>query len=314
MWQVKRFVLSRVFYSILTLLILTVIIFTMVRLTGDPALLLSEYPGASEADLEAIRENWGLNESLLTQYRKFVFNVFQGDFGRSFQFGISVTDIYFQRLPNSLQLAAAGFVISIVIGIPLGIISAVKLDSWWDNLGKLVALMGLAIPGFFVALVLILIFGVKLDWLPVIGKGDHFWDVKFLVMPAFALGWYFAGSMLRLTRSSMLEVLGSDYVKLARLKGVPEWVVISKHAFKNAMIPIVTLAGLQLVLMINVAVVIEVIFQWPGVGSLILGGLTGRDFPVVQGSLLMAGAMIVGVNLFLDILYAYVDPRIRLSN
>lgn len=310
----KRFVLSRVFYSILTLLILTVIIFTMVRLTGDPALLLSEYPGASEADLEAIRENWGLNESLLTQYRKFVFNVFQGDFGRSFQFGISVTDIYFQRLPNSLQLAAAGFVISIVIGIPLGIISAVKLDSWWDNLGKLVALMGLAIPGFFVALVLILIFGVKLDWLPVIGKGDHFWDVKFLVMPAFALGWYFAGSMLRLTRSSMLEVLGSDYVKLARLKGVPEWVVISKHAFKNAMIPIVTLAGLQLVLMINVAVVIEVIFQWPGVGSLILGGLTGRDFPVVQGSLLMAGAMIVGVNLFLDILYAYVDPRIRLSN
>ncbi|PKB68946.1 MAG: hypothetical protein BZY81_00115 [SAR202 cluster bacterium Io17-Chloro-G4] len=309
----KRFVLSRVFYSILTLWILTVIIFTMVRLTGDPALLLSEYPGASEADLMAIRENWGLNESWITQYRKFVGNVFQGDFGRSFQFGVSVTDIYFQRLPNSLQLAAAAFIISIVIGVPLGIISAVKLDSWWDNIGKLVALLGLAIPGFFVALVLILIFGVKLDWLPVIGKGDHFWDVKYLLMPSFALGWYFAGSMLRLTRSSMLEVLGSDYVKLARLKGVPEWVVISKHAFKNAMIPIVTLAGLQLVLMINVAVVIEVIFQWPGVGSLILGGLTGRDFPVVQGSLLMAGAMIVGVNLALDILYAYVDPRIRLS-
>lgn len=313
MWQLKRFVLSRVFYSILTLWILTVIIFTMVRLTGDPALLLSEYPGASEADLMAIRENWGLNESWITQYRKFVGNVFQGDFGRSFQFGVSVTDIYFQRLPNSLQLAAAAFIISIVIGVPLGIISAVKLDSWWDNIGKLVALLGLAIPGFFVALVLILIFGVKLDWLPVIGKGDHFWDVKYLLMPSFALGWYFAGSMLRLTRSSMLEVLGSDYVKLARLKGVPEWVVISKHAFKNAMIPIVTLAGLQLVLMINVAVVIEVIFQWPGVGSLILGGLTGRDFPVVQGSLLMAGAMIVGVNLALDILYAYVDPRIRLS-
>ncbi len=310
----KRFILSRVFYSILTLVILTVIIFTMVRLTGDPAELLSDYPGAPEADLIAIRERWGLNESWPTQYWKFVSNVFQGDFGRSFQFGTSVTDIYFQRLPNSLQLAAAGFIISIVIGVPLGIISAVKLDSWWDNVGKLVALLGLAIPGFFVALVLILIFGVKLDWLPVIGKGDHFWDVKFLVMPAFALGWYFAGSMLRLTRSSMLEVLGSDYVKLARLKGVPEWVVISKHAFKNAMIPIVTLAGLQWVLMINVAVVIEVIFQWPGVGSLILGGLTGRDFPVVQGSLLMAGAMIVGVNLLLDILYAYVDPRIRLSS
>lgn len=309
----KGFIFTRVFYSILTLWILTVIIFTMVRLTGDPAELLSDYPGAPEADLIAIRERWGLNESWPTQYRKFVGNLLQGDFGRSFQFGTSVTDIYFQRLPNSLQLAAAAFIISIVIGVPLGIMSAVRINSWWDNIGKLVALLGLSIPGFFVALVLILLFGVKLDWLPVIGKGEHFWDVKFLVMPAFALGWYFAGSMLRLTRSSMLEVLGSDYVKLARLKGVPEWVVISKHAFKNAMIPIITLAGLQLVLMINVAVVIEVIFQWPGVGSLILGGLTGRDFPVVQGSLLMAGAMIVGVNLLLDILYAYVDPRIRLA-
>jgi len=310
---VKRFILSRVFYSILTLWILTAIIFSMVRLTGDPAELLGDYPGAPEADLEAQRERWGLNESWPTQYRKFVTNVFQGDFGRSFQFGTSVTDIYFSRLPNSLQLAAAAFIISIVIGVPLGIISAVKLNSGWDNLGKLVALLGLSIPGFFVGLVLILILGVKLDLLPVIGKGDHFWDVKYLLMPSFALGWYFAGSMLRLTRSSMLEVLGSDYVKLARLKGVPEWVVISKHAFKNAMIPIVTLAGLQLVLMINVAVVIEVIFQWPGVGSLILDGLLGRDFPVVQGSLLMAGAMIVGVNLLLDILYAYVDPRIRLA-
>lgn len=309
----KRFIFSRIFYSLLTLWILTIIIFAMVRLTGDPAELLSEYPGVPEADLEAQRERWGLNQSWPTQYGKFVSNVFQGDFGRSFQFGTSVTDIYFSRLPNSLQLAAAAFIISIVIGVPLGILSAVKLNSYWDNIGKLVALLGLSIPGFFVALVLIMIFGVKLDWLPVIGKGDHFWDVKFLIMPAFALGWYFAGSMLRLTRSSMLEVLGSDYVKLARLKGVPEWVVISKHAFKNAMIPIVTLAGLQLVLMINVAVVIEVIFQWPGVGSLILDGLLGRDFPVVQGSLLMAGAMIVAVNLLLDILYAYVDPRIRLS-
>ena len=309
----RRFILTRVAYSLLTLLILTVIIFVMVRLTGDPAELLGDYPGAPEADLEAQRERWGLNQSWPIQYWKFVSNVFQGDFGRSFQFGTSVTDIYFQRLPNSLQLAFVAFLISIVIGIPLGILSAVKLNSFWDNLGKLVAVLGLSIPGFFVGLVLILIFGVKLGWLPVIGKGDHFYDVKNLIMPSFALGWYFAGSMLRLTRSSMLEVLGSDYVKLARLKGVPEWVVIGKHAFKNAMIPVVTLAGLQLVLMINVAVVIEVIFSWPGVGSLILSGLQGRDFPVVQGSLLMAGAMIVGVNLLLDILYAYVDPRIRLA-
>lgn len=309
----RKFILSRVFYSIITLWLLTVIIFVMVRLTGDPARLLSEYPGAAESDLIALRERWGLNESYLTQYGKFVSNLSQGDFGKSFQFRMSVTDIYFKRLPNSFQLAVAAFIISMVIGVPLGIMSAVRVNSWWDNLGKLVALLGLSIPGFFVGLSLILVFGVYLDWLPVLGKGRNFWDPKFLVMPAFALGWYFAGSMLRLTRSSMLEVLGSDYVKLARLKGVPEWAVIAKHAFRNAMIPVVTLAGLQLVLMVNVAVVVEVIFQWPGVGMLLIEGLLSRDFPVVQGAVLMAGAMVVGVNLLVDILYAYIDPRIRLA-
>jgi peptide/nickel transport system permease protein len=224
-----------------------------------------------------------------------------------------VSDIYFQRLPNSLELAFASFVVSMIIGIPLGIMSAVRVNSWWDNVGKLVALLGLSIPGFFVGLSLILVFGVYLDWLPVIGKGDKAFDMRYLTMPAFALGWYFAGSVLRLTRSSMLEVLGSDYVKLTRLKGVPEWIVIVKHAFKNAMIPVLTLSGLQLVLMINVAVVIEVIFQWPGVGSLMIEGLLGRDFPVVQGAVLMAGGMIVVVNLVIDVMYAYIDPRIRLA-
>jgi peptide/nickel transport system permease protein len=223
-----------------------------------------------------------------------------------------VRDIYLHRLPNSLQLALAGFLISIGLGVPLGIVSAVRVNTWWDNVGKLIALMGLSIPGFFVALVLILIFGVMLQWLPILGKGQDF-QFRYLIMPAFALGWYFAGSMLRLTRSSMLEVLGSDYVKLARFKGTPEWVVVAKHAFRNAMIPVLTLAGLQLVLMINVAVVVEVIFSWPGVGRLLMEGLLSRDFPVVQGVVLMAGAMIVVVNLCIDILYAYVDPRIRLS-
>ena len=187
-----------------------------------------------------------------------------------------------------------------------------RVNSWWDSVGKLVALLGLSIPGFFVALVLILLFGVYLQWLPILGKSQHF-ELRFLVMPAFALGWYFAGSMLRLTRSSMLEVLGSDYIKLARFKGVPEWVVTAKHAFRNAMIPVLTLAGIQLVVMINVAVVVEVIFSWPGVGRLLMEGLLSRDFPVVQGVVLMAGTMIVVVNLLIDILYAYIDPRIRLA-
>ena len=285
----------------------------MVRLTGDPATLWAEYPGVSEEDLDMVRERWGLNDSQITQYWKFASNIFRGDFGTSFQFSMPVTEIYFHRLPNSILLGAVSFVISLSIGIPLGILSAIKVNSKWDSIAKLIALLGLSIPGFFVGLCLILVFGVILGWLPVLGKGQQFFDIKYLIMPAFSLGWYFAGAMLRLTRSSMLEVLGSDYVKLARLKGMPETVVIAKHALKHAMIPILTLAGLQLVLMINVAVVVEVIFQWPGVGSLLIEALLGRDFPVVQGTVLMAGAMIVGINLLLDVLYAMVDPRIRIT-
>ena len=308
----KRYILQRLGYSLITLWLLTVIIFAVVRFTGDPAVLMSEYPGARPEDLAAMRTLWGLDDPYTVQYWKFISNVAQGDFGRSFQFNMPVRDIYLRRLPNSLQLAFAGFLISACLGIPLGVLSAVRVNTWWDRLGKLVALMGLSIPGFFVALMLILIFGVYLNWLPFMGKGQGI-ELRFLVMPAFALGWYFAGSMLRLTRSSMLEVLGSDYVKLARFKGTPEWVVIAKHAFRNAMIPIITLAGLQLVLMINVAVVVEVIFSWPGVGRLLMEGLLSRDFPVVQGVVLLAGSMIVVVNLLVDILYAYVDPRIRLT-
>jgi ABC-type dipeptide/oligopeptide/nickel transport system permease component len=308
----KRYILQRLGYSLITLWLLTVIVFAVVRFTGDPAVLMSEYPGARPEDLAAMRTLWGLDDPYTVQYWKFISNLVQGDFGRSFQFNMPVRDIYLRRLPNSLQLAFAGFLISACLGIPLGVLSAVRVNSWWDSLGKLVALMGLSIPGFFVALVLILIFGVYLRWLPILGKGEGI-EMRFLIMPAFALGWYFAGSMLRLTRSSMLEVLGSDYVKLARFKGTPEWVVIAKHAFRNAMIPIITLAGLQLVLMINVAVVVEVIFSWPGVGRLLMEGLLSRDFPVVQGVVLMAGSMIVVMNLLVDILYAYVDPRIRLT-
>lgn len=308
----KRFVLQRVVYSAITLWLLTVIVFAVVRFTGDPALLMSDYPGARPEDLAALRTQWGLDEPYTTQYWRFISNVFHGDFGKSFQFNMPVRDIYFRRLPNSLQLACAGILISTLIGIPLGIMSAVRVNTWWDSVGKLIALLGLSVPGFFLALVLILLFGVYLQWLPILGKGQHF-DIRFIIMPAIALGWYFAGSMLRLTRSSMLEVLGSDYVKLARFKGIPEWVVIAKHAFRNAMIPVLTLAGIQLVVMINVAVVVEVIFSWPGVGRLLMEGLLSRDFPVVQGVVLMAGAMVVVVNLFIDILYACVDPRIRLA-
>jgi len=302
-----RFILQRSIYSLITLFILSLTIFTVVRLTGDPVTFLAE-PGARAEDLQRIRAEWGLDRPLPVQYLSFVKNVVTGRLGNSFNYEMPVSTLYFQRLPNSLELALAATMISFFIGIPAGIVSAVKVNTTWDNFGKVVALLGLAIPGFWLGLVLILVFSVWLDWLPTSGQGG--W--RHLIMPAVALGWYFAASLLRLTRSSMLEVLRSEYVKLARLKGLPGYVVISVHAFKNALIPVLTLAGVNLIVMINAAVIIEVIFAWPGIGRLLYEGIFQRDFPLVQGIVMEAGIMIVLINLLIDFLYAWIDPRIRL--
>jgi ABC-type dipeptide/oligopeptide/nickel transport system permease component len=304
----RQFIVLRILYSFVTLLILSLTIFAVVRLTGDPALLMAE-PGARPEDLARVRQQWGLDRPWPVQYVNFMQNVFKGELGRSFNYRLPVSEMYFQRLPNSLQLAFAATLISLLVGVPAGIISAVRVNTLWDNLGKLVALLGLSIPGFWLGLVLILVFSVWLRWLPTSGTGD--W--RHLIMPSIALGWYFSASMLRLTRSSMLEVMRSEYIKLARLKGLPETVVIAMHAFKNALIPVFTLAGVNLVVMVNAAVIIEVIFAWPGIGRLLFEGIFQRDFPLVQGVVVMAGFMIVGVNLIVDIMYALIDPRIRLT-
>jgi len=302
----KRFVLRRLGYAALSMVLLSVTIFLFVRVTGDPTVLLVE-PGASRADIDALRHDLGLDRSLLVQYGTFVKDIVRGDFGRSFYYRTPVLELYLSRLPNSLLLALAAMAFSLLIGIPTGILAAVRVNSWWDSGGKIFALLGLSMPSFWVGLLLILFFSVYLGWLPSSGSGTP-WHV---LMPAFALGWYFAAAHMRLTRSSMLEVLGSEYVKLARLKGLPEALVISKHAFKNALIPVMTLAGINLVLMVNVAIVVETVFAWPGIGRLIYEGISFRDFPVVQATVLMNGAMVIVVSLVVDILYAVVDPRIR---
>jgi ABC-type dipeptide/oligopeptide/nickel transport system permease component len=304
----RQFMIRRTVYAIITLFILSLTIFLVVRLTGDPVTLLAE-PGARAEDLERVRTEWGLNRPLPMQYLSFLHNIVTGELGKSFNYEMPVSQLYFQRLPNSLELALAASLISFLVGIPAGLISAVRVNTAWDNVGKVVALLGLAVPGFWLGLVLILVFSVWLGWLPTSGQGG--W--QHLIMPALALGWYFAASLLRLTRSSMLEVLRSEYIKLARLKGLPGLAVIAMHAFKNALIPVLTLAGINLVIMINAGVIIEVIFAWPGIGRLLYEGIFQRDFPLVQGIVLLAGIMIVAINLLIDILYAYIDPRIRLT-
>src|SRR5512147_1773843 len=282
----RRYVVRRLGYSLLSLVLLSLTIFFFVRVTGDPAVLLVE-PGASQADLDAIRKQFGLDQPLFVQYGHFVSSLVRGDLGQSFYYRTPVLELYLSRLPNSLMLAVAAMAFSLLIGIPTGIIAAVRVNGWWDSAGKIFSLLGLSLPSFWVGLLLILFFSVYLGWLPSSGSGS----AAHVVMPAFALGWYFAAAHMRLTRSSMLEVLGSEYVKLARLKGLPEALVIAKHAFKNALIPVLTLAGINLVVMVNVAVVVETVFAWPGIGRLLYEGITFRDFPIVQGVVVIGGAM-----------------------
>jgi peptide/nickel transport system permease protein len=219
----------------------------------------------------------------------------------------SARDVLLERLPATLQLAGAAFLLSIIIGIPLGVLSAVKRDTFLDNLGKLFATMGIATPNFWIAIMLVLLFGAILGWLPTYGRGgiDHF------ILPAFVLGWSAMAGMVRLGRSSMLEVLDSEYVKFARIKGLSERVVIYKHALKNAIIPLLTFSGLTLAGLLNGSVAVEVVFAWPGIGRLMLEGISRRDFPIVQATVLAAGFFYVVTALVVDILYAYVNPRIR---
>jgi ABC-type dipeptide/oligopeptide/nickel transport system permease component len=302
----KKFVLKRTGLAFISLFLLSVTVFLLMRITGDPAVLLAE-PGASAADLNAIREQFGLNRPVWVQYASFISHLARGDFGQSFYYRTDVFELYLSRLPASLMLAGAAMTFSLLIGIPVGIIAAVRVNQWFDSVGKVTALLGQSMPSFWLGLLMILFFSVYLGWLPSSGSGTF----AHLIMPAIALGGVFMAAHMRITRSSMLEVLGSEYVKLARLKGLPEALVISKHAFKNALIPVLTLAGINLVLMVNTAIVVETVFAWPGVGRLLYEGIAFRDFPVVQANIVLGGAMIVVANLVVDILYAVIDPRIR---
>jgi len=304
----KQYIGRRVGYSLLSLFLLSLTIFFFVRVTGDPAALLVE-PGASEADIAAIHHQFGLDRPLWVQYAIFMSSLFHGDLGQSFYYRMPVMEIYLSRLPNSLILAVVAMALSLLIGIPSGILAAVRVGRFWDSAGKVFALLGLSLPSFWVGLVLILVFSVYLGWLPSSGAGTPL----HLIMPAFALGWYFAAAHMRLTRSSMLEVLGSEYVKLARIKGLPESLVIAKHAFKNALIPVLTLAGINLVIMVNVAVVVETVFAWPGIGRLMYEALLQRDYNLLLGVFVVCSAMVLIFNLITDLVYRLVDPRIEFA-
>lgn len=302
----RRYLLGRLAQAVLTLWVLSLAIFLSVRVTGDPAAYLLG-PEGTQAEYEQLKRNLGLDRPLPVQYGSFLVNIMQGDFGRSHITGRSAREVLLERLPATIELAVAAFAIIVVGGIPLGILSAVRRGSLLDVSGKFFAVLGIAAPNFWVAIMLIFLFGAILGWLPTYGRGglSHF------ILPAFVLGWHGMAGMMRLARSSMLEVLDSEYVKFARIKGLPERLVIYKHALKNAVIPLLTYSGLTLAGLLNGSVVIEVVFAWPGVGRLMLQGINQRDFPIVQAVVLAAGFFYIVSALLVDILYAYVDPKIR---
>jgi peptide/nickel transport system permease protein len=302
----QRYIFIRIFQAIGTLLILSLAVFLSVHLTGDPAAYLLG-PEAGRQEYEQLKKNMGLDKPLPVQYGLFLTRVVQGDFGTSHIMGRSARNVLLERFPATLQLAGVAFALTIIVGIPLGILSAIKRDTPIDFFGKFFAILGIATPSFWVAIMLILLFGAILGWLPTYGRGG----IRHFILPAFVLGWSSMAGVVRLARSSMLEVLDSEYVKFARIKGLSERLVVWKHALKNAVIPVLTFSGLTLAGLLNGSVAIEVVFAWPGIGRLMLQGINQRDFPVVQATVLAAGFFYIVTALLVDILYAYVNPRIR---
>lgn len=301
-----RFIILRILQALITLIVISVVVFALARASGDPVMLMAPAQASLE-DIEALREYLGLDKSLPEQYWVFLKNVAKGDLGESIKTRRPVATIIGERLPYTVQLALPAIFIGIFVSLILGVTASCNRATWIDSLVKFIAILGQALPSFWLAIVAIQIFAVSLKWLPTSGLGgpDHF------ILPVLTMSFFMLPIMTRLIRSSMLEVLDSEYVKLARIKGLSERIVIWKHALRNAIIPLLTAAGITFATIVTGAVIIETVFAWPGIGRLIAEAVVGRDFPVTQAVVLLVAVMVLGVNLIVDILYAYVDPRIR---
>ena len=302
----QKFLLRRLALTVVTLLLVSLLIFLMARVSGDPStLLIDDY--ASAKTLEDLRISLGLDKSYTEQYWIFLKNAVRGDFGQSIVQKRSVGSLIAERLVATFQLGLAAFLFSIFVGVPLGVFSAIKRDSFMDQLGKLVALIGQSAPPFWIGIMLMFFFAVRLGWLPPSGRQE----ATSIILPAVTLGWFFVAANLRLVRSAMLDVLDSEYIKLARAKGVPRPKVIWKHAFRNALIPPLTFAGITLGSLITGSLVAETVFAWPGLGQLAYLAVRDSDYPLLQGVVITFAVFYLASNLLVDVLYAYVDPRIR---
>ena len=304
----KSFILKRLFHSIFVLIGISVVVFIILHLTGDPAALLMPMDATPE-QVAQFRKEMGFTDPVIVQYWRFFKGTLHGDFGQSFRHSQPALDLVLERMPATIQLTFAALVIALLIAIPVGIISAIQRNSILDHIGMTGALLGQSTPVFWLGIMLILIFSVTLQWFPSSGRGG----IQHLILPAVTLGMFSMARTARMMRSSMLEVLGQEYMKTAKAKGLTPRAVILKHALKNASIPVVTIVGMELGTLLGGAVITETIFAWPGVGRLAIQAIYNRDYPVVQASVFILASIFVLVNLMVDLIYTYLDPRVKLE-
>jgi ABC-type dipeptide/oligopeptide/nickel transport system permease component len=305
---VKFYILKRLFHSIFVLVGISLVVFIILHLTGDPAALLMPMDATPE-QVAQFRKEMGFTDPVIVQYWRFFRGTLKGDFGNSFRHSQPALDLVLERMPATIQLTIAALVLALLIAIPVGIFSAIKRNTLLDHIGMTGALLGQSTPVFWLGIMLILIFSVTLQWFPSSGRGE----IEHLVLPAITLGMFSMARTARMMRSSMLEVLGQEYIKTAKAKGLAPRVVILKHALKNASIPVVTIIGMELGTLLGGAVITETIFAWPGVGRLAVQAIYNRDYPVVQAAVFILASIFVLVNLVVDILYTYLDPRVKLE-
>jgi peptide/nickel transport system permease protein len=307
------YLIRRLLSLIPVILGITILAFGLANLTpGDPAeqiLYRSMGIPPSEAEIQAKREELGLNDPLPVQYGRWLVNLFRGDLGTSYRFQEPVLTVLFRFFPNTLQLTLAAIVVTIVVAIPLGLLAALFRNTWVDQVARLGSLLGASLPVYWLGYLLIILFAVKLQWLPVAGRGSF----AHLILPALALGLAAAAIIARLLRSTLLEVLGEDYIRTARAKGASEYRVILGHALRNALLPIVTILGIHFAHLLGGTVIVEVVFAWPGLGQTVIEGIFDRDYPLIQGFVLFMGIVFVLVNLVVDITYTWIDPRVQLT-
>lgn len=302
----QRYIAMRLLHMLIALFAVSIIIFALARMSGDPVITMLP-PEATDADRDRLRQLWGLDRPLVEQYFSFLGNVLQGNFGMSLRWRQPVVTLILQRLPATVELALYALFTASLVGLPIGVISAVKKGTLIDAGSKVFALLGQSMPSFWLGTMMIWLFAVHLGWLPTSGRGTYL----HAVMPAVALGLFQVAAVARITRSSMIEALGAEYVKLARIKGLPEWKVVWKHALRNASIAPLTYFGMIIGGWISGSVVIETVFAWPGIGLLSIEAIRARDIPVVQAIVLFFSLLYLTSSLIVDILYAYLDPRIR---